>query len=107
MTELNDRPEGACMRIPGKENAYRVRGRIFTYICILSPTGEDDSCSCLDWLHRRARACTPCRHLRYLARWLQMTLCPYCAEGGCSACGGLGRIPVASATDEELRRIFA
>lgn len=111
---LAGRPEGACLQASPSAGLWWVRGRTATYTC----NANENVCSCLDWLHRRAESRTACRHLRHLERYLSLHPCPCCQEEGCAACAGLGRVsdderaallevimPLPS--DEELRTVFA
>lgn len=59
---------------------FAVKGRKGWYCC----NAEEGTCTCGDWVNRRAVSRSTCRHLRHLSAWLNE----------CPVCHGLGEIPL-------------
>lgn len=59
-------PEGTCVQISEAPEVWAVRGAADWYRLDL----ERNTCSCGDWMYRRARTLTPCKHQRALGAYL-------------------------------------
>ena len=104
MSSRIDAPEGTVVTLrdrAGRMVGYGVRGRKDWH----KVSADGARCSCMDFMHRRSRGLTPCRHMRFLQTWLLIAQMVELEFDRRDREAVEERAPLPS--DEELRRIFA